>query len=134
MNTVAILLSAFLLSVFALGAFIWSMQKGFFDTSPAAARVIFGAAETGHPEDPAAAQAALAAGDTRFLVISFDSDWRFDTEHSREIVRHLQAGRVPVTFREIESPWGHDSFLLEIPEYDRTVAAFLDRTATDLGI
>ena len=84
--------------------------------------------------DPAAAQAALAAGDTRFLVISFDSDWRFDTEHSREIVRHLQAGRVPVTFREIESPWGHDSFLLEMPEYDRSVAAFLDRAATDMGV
>lgn len=32
MNTVAILMSAFLLSVFALGAFIWSMRKGMFDT------------------------------------------------------------------------------------------------------
>jgi homoserine O-acetyltransferase len=84
--------------------------------------------------DPAAPGANLEQSDTRFLLISFDSDWRFDTEHSREIVRHLQSWRVPVTFREIESPWGHDSFLLEIPEYDRTVAAFLDRTATDLAI
>ena len=84
--------------------------------------------------DPVAAGANLEKSDTRFLLISFDSDWRFDTEHSREIVRHLQSWRVPVTFREIESPWGHDSFLLEIPEYDRTVAAFLERTATDLGI
>jgi homoserine O-acetyltransferase len=84
--------------------------------------------------DPLEAGARLKDADTRFLVVSFDSDWRFDTEHSREIVRHLQSWRVPVTFREIESPWGHDSFLLEIPEYDRTVAAFLDRTATDLGI
>ena len=39
----------------------------------------------------------------------------------------LQANRVPVTFREIESPWGHDSFLLVVPEYHRTVEAFLDR-------
>ena len=39
----------------------------------------------------------------------------------------LQANRVPVTFREIESPWGHDSFLLVVPEYHRTVAGFLDR-------
>ena len=84
--------------------------------------------------DPVAAGESLRGSDTRFLVVSFDSDWRFDTEHSREIVRHLQSWRAPVTFREIESPWGHDSFLLEIPEYDRTVAAFLDRTATDLGI
>ncbi|SFB88636.1 cytochrome c oxidase cbb3-type subunit 1 [Cupriavidus sp. OV038] len=55
MNTIAILLSAFLLSVIALAAFIWSMQKGLFDTSPAAARVIFADGETGHPEDPASA-------------------------------------------------------------------------------
>jgi homoserine O-acetyltransferase len=32
-----------------------------------------------------------------------------------------------VTFREIRSPHGHDSFLLEIPEYHRTVAGFMDR-------
>jgi homoserine O-acetyltransferase/O-succinyltransferase len=84
--------------------------------------------------DASRAGAGLEAGDTRFLVISFDSDWRFDSEHSREIVRQLQAWRAPVTFREIESPWGHDSFLLDIPEYHRTVGAFLARTATDLGI
>ena len=64
---------------------------------------------------------------TRFLVISFDTDWRFDTSHSREIVRVLQAAHRDVSFREIASPWGHDSFLLEVPEYHRTVAAFLRR-------
>ncbi|HWH13241.1 MAG TPA: homoserine O-acetyltransferase [Miltoncostaeaceae bacterium] len=64
---------------------------------------------------------------TRFLVVSFDTDWRFDTSHSREIVRVLSAHRVPVTFREIASPHGHDSFLLVVPEYHRTVAGFLDR-------
>lgn len=83
---------------------------------------------------PAAVTDSLEAGDTRFLVISFDSDWRFDTAHSREIVRQLQSWRAPVTFREIESPWGHDSFLLEVPEYQRTVEAFLARTAEDLGV
>ena len=77
--------------------------------------------------DPAAASERLRQVTTRFLVLSFDTDWRFDTAHSREVVRTLQASRVPVTFREIESPWGHDSFLLVIPEYHRTVAAFLDR-------
>jgi homoserine O-acetyltransferase len=39
----------------------------------------------------------------------------------------LLAARVPVTFREIESPHGHDSFLLPVPEYHRTVAAFVER-------
>jgi len=84
--------------------------------------------------DPAEVGACLEGTPTRFLVVSFDSDWRFDTEHSREIVRQLQGWRVPVTFRDIESPWGHDSFLLDIPEYHRTVEAFLARTADDRGI
>jgi homoserine O-acetyltransferase len=69
----------------------------------------------------------LAHVRTKFLVLAFDTDWRFDTSHSRGIVRTLTAHRVPVTFREISSPHGHDSFLLEVPEYHRTVAAYLDR-------
>ena len=64
-----------------------------------------------------------------FLVISFDSDWRFSTEHSQRIVRRLERGRIPVTFREISSPWGHDSFLLRIPAYHDTLRAFFDRAA-----
>jgi homoserine O-acetyltransferase len=74
------------------------------------------------------AAARLADLDLPFLVMSFDSDWRFDTSHSREIVRVLSAHRVPVSFREISSPHGHDSFLLVIPEYHATVANFLRRT------
>ena len=75
-------------------------------------------------------QAAPKLEDMRvpFLVVSFDSDWRFDTAHSREVVQVLAAHRVPVTFREIASTHGHDSFLLVIPEYHRTVANFLDRS------
>jgi len=69
----------------------------------------------------------LEALTTPFLVVSFDSDWRFDTAHSREIVQVLAAHRVPVSFREITSPHGHDSFLLVIPEYHRTIANFLQR-------
>ncbi len=83
--------------------------------------------------DPVATAAALARTSTRFLVVSFDSDWRFDTAHSREIVRTLAAHQVPVTFREIASPHGHDSFLLEVPEYHRTVAGFLDRVGAETG-
>ena len=71
---------------------------------------------------------------TRFLVLSFDTDWRFPTEHSREIVRVLNAARVSVTFREIESPHGHDSFLLAVPEYHRTVAAFVERMRRELCV
>jgi len=70
---------------------------------------------------------ALAQGGPSFLVTSFDSDWRFATAHSLRIVRRLLEIGVPVTFREINSPWGHDSFLLDVPQYLDTVRAFLER-------
>ena len=64
---------------------------------------------------------------TRFLVVSFDTDWRFDTKHSLDLVRVLQGAQVPVTFREIASPHGHDSFLLESEELYALVRGFLER-------
>ncbi len=67
----------------------------------------------------------VAEGGCRLLVLSFDSDWRFDTAHSRRIVRVLEQAGAAVTFREIRSPWGHDSFLLDLPDYHATVRAFL---------
>jgi homoserine O-acetyltransferase/O-succinyltransferase len=81
--------------------------------------------------DPAALSARLAQVDARFLVLSFDSDWRFSTAHARDIVRTLSAARVPVTFREVSAPHGHDSFLMPVPEYHRTIAGFLDRLAAE---
>lgn len=62
----------------------------------------------------------------RFLVVSFDTDWRFSTEASRRIVRQLSRADQPVTFRDIRSPWGHDSFLLKIDDYLDTVRAFMN--------
>ena len=82
--------------------------------------------------DPEAVKRIAAAG-TQALVVSFDTDWRFSTAHSRRIVRTLEHGRVPVTFREIRSPWGHDSFLLSPPGYHDTVSAFLDRAYDERG-
>lgn len=62
----------------------------------------------------------------RFLVVSFDSDWRFSTEASRRITRQLSRADQPVSFRDIRSPWGHDSFLLQVDDYLATVQAFMN--------
>jgi homoserine O-acetyltransferase len=80
--------------------------------------------------EPTALDALRSAADpTRFLVVSFTTDWRFATSHSRRIVRELERARVPVSFREVAAPHGHDSFLLDNPDYLSTVAAFLDQAA-----
>ena len=78
------------------------------------------------------ALAGLAASPVRYLVLSFDTDWRFSTEHSLRIVRHLEAVQQPVTFRELRSPYGHDSFLLDDPAYHATLRAWFDR-ALEVG-
>ncbi len=79
------------------------------------------------------ALAALIDDPVRFLIVSFDTDWRFSTEHSRRIVRHLEGARLPTSFREIRSPWGHDSFLLDVADYHASVRAYLERAAEDLA-
>lgn len=84
--------------------------------------------------DPTYVQNQIAEGDTAFLLVSFDSDWRFSTSHSRRVTDELRLAGAPVTFQEVESRHGHDSFLFEIPEYHETVAGFLDRLATERGI
>jgi homoserine O-acetyltransferase len=58
---------------------------------------------------------------TRFLLVSFDSDWRFGTEHSEYIAAQLAALGADVVHHEVQSPWGHDSFLMDVPEYHRLV-------------
>ena len=70
---------------------------------------------------------AVTADPVKWLVMSFESDWRFGTDHSRRIVRRLEGAGQPVTFREIPSSWGHDSFLLPVERYHDTLRAFLDR-------
>jgi cytochrome c oxidase cbb3-type subunit I len=68
MSTLAILLSAFILSVVALLFFIWSQRAGLFERSTEGAKVIFATGEIGNVEDPSAsrsAQASLQAGVSR---------------------------------------------------------------------
>ncbi|MCI1748556.1 MAG: homoserine O-acetyltransferase [Acidipropionibacterium sp.] len=61
-----------------------------------------------------------------FLVVCFDTDWRFSPAHSRRIVRHLEGAGLPVTFATIASSWGHDSFLMKLDPYHELVRAFLE--------
>lgn len=75
---------------------------------------------------------ALAETACSFLVMSFTSDWRFPPERSREIVDGLiQVGR-NVSYAEIDTPKGHDAFLLPIPEYTRLFGAYMNRVADEI--
>ena len=54
---------------------------------------------------------------SKFLVVSFTSDWRFSPEKSYEIVKALIKARKDVSYAEIEANQGHDAFLMPIPNY-----------------
>ena len=70
----------------------------------------------------------------RFCIISFNSDWLFPTEESREVVRALNAVAANVSFVEIDTDKGHDAFLLEEPEFSATVSGFLEGAAEHRGL
>jgi homoserine O-acetyltransferase/O-succinyltransferase len=69
--------------------------------------------------------AAFRGMKTRFCLISFDTDWLYPTSESRAVVHALNAAGAPVSFVELSSSFGHDSFLLDHPEMDRVIAGFL---------
>ena len=69
---------------------------------------------------------ALEAARAAFLVLSITSDWLFPTAQSKEIVRALKANGLATTFLELDSPHGHDAFLLPNPALASAVAGFLE--------
>jgi homoserine O-acetyltransferase len=68
---------------------------------------------------------AFAGTKTRFCLVSFDTDWLYPTAESRHIVHALNAAGAPVSFVELSSPFGHDAFLLDVPELYRVVDGFV---------
>ena len=69
--------------------------------------------------------AALEGSRTRFLVLSFTSDWLYPTYQSLELVSALRGRNVDVAFCELTSHYGHDAFLLETKEQGELVRGFL---------
>ncbi|MCI0591121.1 MAG: homoserine O-acetyltransferase [Gammaproteobacteria bacterium] len=77
--------------------------------------------------------AAVSGSKANFLVISFKSDWRFAPARSREIVGALLDADKNVTYAEITSQQGHDSFLMSIPQYHRVLRTYLQRVASEVN-
>ncbi len=78
--------------------------------------------------------AAFAGTKTRFCLVSFTSDWLFPTAQSRAVARALNRAAANVSFVEIETDRGHDAFLLDEPDFHRTLAGFLSGCAEHAGI
>jgi len=75
---------------------------------------------------------AFTAAKADFLVVSFSTDWRFSPDRSREIVQALLHNRLNVSYAEIASTHGHDSFLMRDEHYHSVMRAYLNRIAAEV--
>ncbi len=75
--------------------------------------------------------AAFEQTRTRFLVISFTSDWLYPAYQSLETVSALRSRGIDTAYCQLESSYGHDAFLLEVPEQSRMIAGFLRSVASE---
>ncbi len=62
----------------------------------------------------------------KFLVITFSSDWLYPSYQSKEMVRAMKGNDVDISFIEIDTNYGHDSFLVEIDGQSKLVKSFLE--------
>ncbi len=76
---------------------------------------------------------AFEKSKTKFFVISFTSDWLYPTSENRDIVIALNAIGADVGFVEIESDKGHDSFLLDVPDFLNTLKNYMESTYSHLN-
>lgn len=68
---------------------------------------------------------------SNLLIISFNSDWLYPSDQSREMVRALKASDADVSYIEINSDYGHDAFLMECPDQSRAVSNYLTRVSSE---
>ena len=70
--------------------------------------------------------AALAGAKADFLLVAFTTDWRFSPERSREIMTALVHNGRRVSYAEIDSVHGHDSFLMDDAQYHAVLRTYFE--------
>jgi homoserine O-acetyltransferase len=76
----------------------------------------------------------FAAVKSRYLLVSFTTDWRFSPARSRELVKALVTNRHHVSYAEIDAPHGHDAFLLDDARYHGVLRTCFDRIAREFAL
>jgi homoserine O-acetyltransferase/O-succinyltransferase len=70
---------------------------------------------------------------SKFLVVSFTSDWLYPSYQSKELVSALKANDIDVSYIEIQSTYGHDAFLVENPGQSHVIEHFLSRMTNEIS-
>jgi homoserine O-acetyltransferase len=74
-------------------------------------------------------QNAFAPAGAEFLLVALSSDWLFFPEQTRELGSVLLGLKKVVSVVELDSPYGHDAFLLEVAHLSRVIQGFLEKPA-----
>ena len=77
------------------------------------------------PGDGATARSLARLRIERALAIGVHTDILFPLQQQRQIAEGLRAGGVQADFLPLESPQGHDAFLVDIDRFGPAVAGFL---------
>ncbi|RAP33605.1 homoserine O-acetyltransferase [Candidatus Marinamargulisbacteria bacterium SCGC AG-410-N11] len=62
-----------------------------------------------------------------FLIASISSDWLYPAENSQKMAKTLMKLNKDVTYCNIESPHGHDGFLIESEKLSNIIKPYLER-------
>jgi homoserine O-acetyltransferase len=66
-----------------------------------------------------------------FLLVALSSDWLFPPQQSRELAQVLlELGKI-TSLVELDSPYGHDAFLLEVDHLGKVLSGFLKKAHLD---
>jgi len=70
--------------------------------------------------------AALGASNAKFLALSITSDWLYTAKQSKALVFQLMKMKKHVSYVEIDSDYGHDTFLIDSDETKQVIRCFLE--------
>lgn len=72
---------------------------------------------------------AFRNSQAEFLLVALSSDWLFPPEQTRELGKVLLRLKKVASVAELDSPHGHDAFLLEVAHLSRVISGFLEKPA-----
>jgi homoserine O-acetyltransferase len=61
----------------------------------------------------------------QLLTVSFSSDWLYPPDECRDFALAVMRNRIPVTYLNVHSDYGHDAFLVEAATVERILRGFL---------
>ncbi len=73
--------------------------------------------------------AAFRDSQAEFLLVALSSDWLFPPKQALELGKALLGLKKVVSVLELDSPHGHDAFLLEVEHLSRVIHGFLEKPA-----